>query len=859
MWQGVVRDARLQICTAVPFSAWATRVSQRLSGMEGKSAPINIEYPLKISPISMVESISRSEEAPIAFKVTNISKKELGQSSTSKRQIFVRLASIDKELGEHEIIFRNRVGERIPFSEGVCADILSLKGGESVIINGFISFGENVKHHTKANFLTSLYLGGINSPRDMREIQQRGGRLQLTELYNFDDKAQVLLVTNHENSYEEISAWKRMLDKYGLISSEWNLSYYKGIDLEEILFSDKSLLQTFRNKILIFLNNPLLTTDGKSRNEIPFDRASRPQLLKALRDYGIKIYIVASNTKHAISEGANISDLITPYDINLPISSAASTSAISTSSALTSSMSTTSHIYNGFTEYVAWRRTAELLLPKLARDASTKEAPAAKSSPIVSAVSTSSLPTPSQSSLSSSPNLEMVRYPVVNNQVPPSSCSEAVDLSDVSISSSSFTEASTSAASPAPATSSTSATSSTAAKITASEIIKLYPLPRTAMVNKQSVDRIRVIRRFYTSEQDLKEKAQEVSRKLAEKFPGERYMVVYHYDLKELPDSGGCGCSCFPAFEIGTIDIIRTLDSNEAHAIHYRTLARDNNSQDGGLAMENPQFIESKNNNFNLLKLLPFEKKLISFKIELARPRLNREKLDLLSEAILSDIMEEQLILRYAGNEKAVTWIGDLTLKSIENKLSKLNQFTDCDFTKMEIDNPKSKDAANYLLDFVARIRSYNKSVVSGMDHFLQFFHGRRQYEVGHYSNQRLKGLLKRVIAASDPKSKFDLDTKLKERQQYFAPNGKDKDTNLKWIKSYSFSPYHQGLTCECSANPLYNKVFSSKDWDRLCREQDEHGRQVASQCKVESGKYEFKDLQKRAAVLDSIASKIKF
>lgn len=163
----------------------------------------------------------------------------------------------------------------------------------------------------------------------------------------------------------------------------------------------------------------------------------------------------------------------------------------------------------------------------------------------------------------------------------------------------------------------------------------------------------------------LKKKAAELERKLRYQAPSEQYFMELQLDPLKL------SAGIFDEWQVGRVKLYQALNMKKT-CIAYRQ--KSDNSIDEYDA-------------FNMIKLLPFDKKLQYF----SSCKPTDDNVEMFKNAILSDLMDELDV--FASS----TWLGDFSREKISSSLTTLNALEQFDFSCMQNDK-RIKHAVSKLL-----------------------------------------------------------------------------------------------------------------------------------------------------------------
>lgn len=176
----------------------------------------------------------------------------------------------------------------------------------------------------------------------------------------------------------------------------------------------------------------------------------------------------------------------------------------------------------------------------------------------------------------------------------------------------------------------------------------------------------------------FQKKVDELARALRYESPTENYFMELNFNPTITIPGGCCDKN---EWELGRIRLYQSLDTKQAR-IAYRQKAADT---------------VDRYDAFNMVKLLPFKKK-IQY---LTSCQLTKETLDILKDAILSDLMAELIIFARS------TWMKDATKESLAASLTALNTLAQFDFSFMKNHSLRTLEISNVRETFIQLLLQY--------------------------------------------------------------------------------------------------------------------------------------------------------
>ncbi|KAF2074448.1 hypothetical protein CYY_004230 [Polysphondylium violaceum] len=267
-----------------PFSVLSTmdheclveRVNQTFANVSKTKSPFTIEYPAKESLIKGLSCVTLFDESPIVYSIWNKSQLGIGQkirefemqntgiAKSPDRVLFTTLKinletrGGDSFINPNDFIIHDIYGNK--YNEphnGLFADVPAIEANHLKCFATTFQFcNKATKLYTRILVESFLYLGHIKNMADAQLIQSRPFEIQLTEGYNSSDfSSQFLLVTNNQSEFNEVTQWRINANALSTTLNTWNLNLYQDLDLSHTKLDGRSLLQDFRGKTMIYINN----------------------------------------------------------------------------------------------------------------------------------------------------------------------------------------------------------------------------------------------------------------------------------------------------------------------------------------------------------------------------------------------------------------------------------------------------------------------------------------------------------------------------------------------------------------------------------------------------------------------------
>ncbi|KAN0018807.1 hypothetical protein ACTFIU_008740 [Dictyostelium citrinum] len=283
------------------------RVNQSFARVAATKSPFTIEYPIQSSIIKGLDCVTMTDEAPFVYSIWNKSLLSIGVDSNqfdpkSPNRVLFTTVRINlntrggnTSINPTDIIVRDVNGKVFSNPENGLYSMVQLINPQQLkFASATMSFvNPDIKPYTRVLIESSLYLGHIKDMMNAQPIQSRPFEIQLSEgylssLFNCD----ILLVVNNQSEYDEITQWKLLAHQLGLTLNVWNSGLYQGFMLNHRKADGRTLLQDFRSKTIVYLDNNYV----KDEMLYPASEYIRSkEFLNAAYHHGIHVLMVGKN------------------------------------------------------------------------------------------------------------------------------------------------------------------------------------------------------------------------------------------------------------------------------------------------------------------------------------------------------------------------------------------------------------------------------------------------------------------------------------------------------------------------------------------------------------------------------------
>lgn len=248
---------------------------------------IPIHYPIMMSSVAIVRSITIHEMSPFCVEIKNFSSKDYG---TCYRKIELCIENEDPEsivniefMDEHEQIYSLYDSPRFPID--------LLKCYSSIPFFGTFHFKETSTVFSKSLIRCGLYLE--NNEGCMELIQSHNFELILQDEFHYDPKADFLLIVNSNIEKKELESWKLFARFFGNDIMVWNTSIYQSFNYNLMLNKKFSLGENLKDKVVIILDD-IYKKDENHSNIL--DIINPREIFHAAKQLGISTYIKANES-----------------------------------------------------------------------------------------------------------------------------------------------------------------------------------------------------------------------------------------------------------------------------------------------------------------------------------------------------------------------------------------------------------------------------------------------------------------------------------------------------------------------------------------------------------------------------------
>jgi len=285
----------LRVVERINPLAVQSRVNRRFANLHPRQE-FTVAFPAELESVASLESQAPGRAALMVVQVKNRSRRDLGHESAGQRVLGVRIELQNRELASH-VMQMDLEGRVVDWETGYHFDIKQLAAGETAVIRTIVGVLPGAPGYQRAQLLVTLELGQLHEPAQPRDRHRREYPVRIARAYDYDPASDILLLTNHSTTAEELEAWQAAAAALGQTVNVWDISLNDVLSLAERLAHGQSLLRDWHGKTIVLANGPFQTALG-TRYADQF--LSQMDLIRAAASHGIRILVV-NDREHEIS------------------------------------------------------------------------------------------------------------------------------------------------------------------------------------------------------------------------------------------------------------------------------------------------------------------------------------------------------------------------------------------------------------------------------------------------------------------------------------------------------------------------------------------------------------------------------
>jgi hypothetical protein len=247
-----------------------------------------VAFPAELAAVQSLESQTPGRAALLLVDVQNRSRHDLGAASAGQRSVGVRIQLANAELAPH-LMLLDLQGQQVPWDTGYHTDIPLLAAQQTATVRTILGVLPGAPGYTRAEVFVTLELGQRHTPHQPRDRHRRDFPVRIARAYEFDPTTDILLITHHSTTPEELQAWEQAAATVGQKINVWDISLNDSLSLSEQLAHGQNLLRDLHGKTIILSNAPFQTALG-TRYADQF--LSQMDLIKAAASHDIRLLIV---------------------------------------------------------------------------------------------------------------------------------------------------------------------------------------------------------------------------------------------------------------------------------------------------------------------------------------------------------------------------------------------------------------------------------------------------------------------------------------------------------------------------------------------------------------------------------------
>lgn len=255
-----------------------------------------VSFPSELGEVESLESLTPGRAARLRATLVNRSRQSLGAKSPQGRRLGVRIELDNQEMAPHVMLLDGR-GNPIAWRTGYREEVELLEPDASVSSEVIVGILPSTPGYTKAALRVTLELGRREEPDVVRDCHCRPFPIRVAQAYAFDPAADLLLITNHGTTTDELAAWHRTAASLGLRLNVWDISLNDSLSLSAELEHGQNLLRDFHGKTVVLSNAPFSTAIGTRYGE---QFVSQMDLIHAIASHSMRV-LVLNDPQHNLS------------------------------------------------------------------------------------------------------------------------------------------------------------------------------------------------------------------------------------------------------------------------------------------------------------------------------------------------------------------------------------------------------------------------------------------------------------------------------------------------------------------------------------------------------------------------------
>ncbi|RLB45651.1 MAG: hypothetical protein DRJ42_29445, partial [Deltaproteobacteria bacterium] len=239
-------------------------------GPEDPQGAVHVRFPLEVSAIESLHALAPGEAARVLFEMRSVSTRAFGADGDVGRRVRFHLRSRESELGPEHASLRDGDGNPLPWDDGWLCPVPVIGAGEALPFEATLALTPDAPAYRSVTLRLSLEMerprGGEVRPIQLREFEWRVARR-----YRRVEGCDLLLVTSHRTTREQLEAWERLAARLGLRMAVWDVSLEGHLALRQGR-AESSLLEHVAGGTIAVLDAEIDSAAGPVRPHRLLDR-----------------------------------------------------------------------------------------------------------------------------------------------------------------------------------------------------------------------------------------------------------------------------------------------------------------------------------------------------------------------------------------------------------------------------------------------------------------------------------------------------------------------------------------------------------------------------------------------------------
>ncbi len=298
-WEDAILSARVPDLETVPVGdplrvrervhplAFQPRV-RRMFANQHVRKEFTVAFAAEMDAVTSLESQVPGRAALMLVQITNRSRQDLGRDSSTGRTLAVRIELRNPEMAAH-LMLLDMEGRQVPWTSGYREELTQLAAGTTTTVRTILGVLPGAPGYTRGEVFVTLELGQLHAPAEPRDRHRREYPLRIAQAYALDSTADILLITNHSTTPEELAAWKSAAAVVNQSINVWDISLNDSLSLSDKLVHGQNLLRDFHGKTIVLSNGAFSTVLGERHGD---QFLSQMDLIKAAESHNIRVLVL---------------------------------------------------------------------------------------------------------------------------------------------------------------------------------------------------------------------------------------------------------------------------------------------------------------------------------------------------------------------------------------------------------------------------------------------------------------------------------------------------------------------------------------------------------------------------------------